>query len=458
MENARDWAWETFGAARLGDARRVSRLVTLAEAAAEKPGCRLTDVCRNAAEREGGYRWLERGKVQAEALSQAIVEATARRCAGLEQLIIPIDQTGISVVDRQGKKPIGRTVFKDSARQGLQVMTALAMDRRGAPLGVIGQKYWRRADKVSLKRRKDRRRPEQRESILWELALDQCMASLEQYAAVPRPWFQLDRGADSNRVLLWANDHRARADVTFRSSSERTLDTGKPLKKSLRRQKPGGRLDVFVPASRGRGRQRPARIARCDVRFAEVVIAPSKHHERIRVSVVHVREQRRHKRRLEWWLITTRSVRSLKQALEIVRGYTFRWKIEGFHYAWKTGACDVESSQLHSTNAFQCWATVLSAVAARVERLKHLSRTEPDLPFTVELTRYEVDAAIILSRTNKHRVGDELTIGQAVRLIGIIGGHMGYPSAGHPGTKVIARGFERVLAAAQVAEQLRGSG
>jgi hypothetical protein len=35
---------------------------------------------------------------------------------------------------------------------------------------------------------------------------------------------------------------------------------------------------------------------------------------------------------------------------------------------------------------------------------------------------------------------------------------MGYPSAGHPGTKVIARGFERVLAAAEVAEQMRGSG
>jgi hypothetical protein len=359
-------------------------------------------------------------------------------------------------VDRQGKKKLGRTQHRDSTRQGLKVMNALAMDETGAPLGLLGQRWWRRADEYSPPWHRDSRPAHERESILWELVLDECIAGLSQHASDVRPWFQLDRGADSNRVLRWAHLHREQADVTFRNAYERTAD-GKPLRKMLVRRVPAGRLDVPIRASRGLGRQRPARLARCDVRFAQVVIQPKRHSEGIPASVVHVRETRRHAQRLEWWLITTRAVRHLAEAVEVVAAYTRRWRVEEFHYAWKTGACNVESSQLRTTHALRVWATVLSAVAARVERLKQLSRTQPDLPALDELTVHEVDAAIVLSQSKHHRPGDELTIGQAVRLIAMVGGHAGRPSAGPPGSKVLARGLERILYAAQMAEELRKS-
>jgi hypothetical protein len=96
METARDWAWETFGSADLGDARRVSRLVTLAEAAAERPGGKLTRVCRNAAEQEGAYRLIESGLIDGDELSRAMVEATARRCAEAKSLVVALDETGIN--------------------------------------------------------------------------------------------------------------------------------------------------------------------------------------------------------------------------------------------------------------------------------------------------------------------------------------------------------------------------
>ena len=458
METARDWACETFGDAELGDVRRTHRLMTLAEAAAERPAGCVTEVCRDAAEQEGAYRLLESGQLAAEELSRVVAAATARRCASVRQLYVAVDQTGISVVDRLGTKRLGRTRRVDSVRQGLQAMSALAIDPSGAPIGVLGQQWWRRPDERTPDWHHDRRPAEQRESALWNRTLDQCMATLSEHAKRARPWFQLDRGADSNRLLRWAHRHRGQADVTFRSAYERTVKSHKPLRKTLRRHRVAGYLHVHVRASRGRGRQRPARTVRCAVRFEQVVLQSRDCPEAIGVSVVHVREPRQHPRRLEWWLITTKPVRTLQDALAVVRAYTYRWRVEELHYTWKSGACDVESSQLRTAQALQSWATLLGAVAARVERLKHPSRTEPDLPASVELNRHEVDAAIILSRTKKHKVGDKLTIGQAVKLIAGVGGHAGRPSSGPPGSKVLGRGFERVLFAARMAEALRKSG
>ncbi len=42
------------------------------------------------------------------------------------------------------------------------------------------------------------------------------------------------------------------------------------------------------------------------------------------------------------------------------------------------------------------WATILIAVAARIERIKHLSREEPDRPATDEFTPVEIKAAALL--------------------------------------------------------------
>ena len=144
--------------------------------------------------------------------------------------------------------------------------------------------------------------------------------------------------------------------------------------------------------------------------------------------------------------------------MDIVRSYTLRWRVEEFHKTWKSGACDLERTQLRSLDAIRRWAMILAAVATRVERLKSLAREQPDLDALEELSREELDAAIILTETKKHQVGDDMSLKEAVRLIGVVGGHMGYPSAGPPGSITIRRGLELVAPAALALKRANTSG
>ena len=72
--------------------------------------------------------------------------------------------------------------------------------------------------------------------------------------------------------------------------------------------------------------------------------------------------------RLEWKLLTTIDARETLDIQRVIEAYTYRWRIEEFHKTWKSGACNGEDSQLRSYEAIVKWATVLGAVATRVER------------------------------------------------------------------------------------------
>ena len=128
---------------------------------------------------------------------------------------------------------------------------------------------------------------------------------------------------------------------------------------------------------------------------------------------------------IEWKLLTSYDVRDFEDALKVLRSYTFRWRAEEFHKTWKTGACDIESSQLRSYDALVRWGVILATVAVRVERLKRISREKPEAPALTELSQDELDAVIILSETKKFKPGDALTLEQAVRLIASVGGYIG---------------------------------
>jgi hypothetical protein len=178
-------------------------------------------------------------------------------------------------------------------------------------------------------------------------------------------------------------------------------------------------------------------------------------YRQVDVYVVRVNERTRRRDGLEWILLTTYPVQNAEDAALVVRGYMLRWRVEDFHHTWKSGACDIERSQLRTARNFCRWATIQAAVAARIETLKHLSRETPDIDATAHLSQAEIDAAIILSNTNKHQPGDLLTLQQAVWLIASVGGYTGKSSGGPPGTITIRRGLDRVTAAAVAIEHLR---
>ena len=66
-------------------------------------------------------------------------------------------------------------------------------------------------------------------------------------------------------------------------------------------------------------------------------------------------------RPIEWTLLTNRPILTTQNLLDVVFGYSMRWRIEELHRTWKSGACRVEQTQLRSTSAVIKWATILVA-------------------------------------------------------------------------------------------------
>jgi hypothetical protein len=169
-------------------------------------------------------------------------------------------------------------------------------------------------------------------------------------------------------------------------------------------------------------------------------------------------------------LLTNGPVATREEALAIVRSYQARWRIEEFHKTWKSSHCNVEATQLHTMHAATIFATMHASVAARAERLRHLARTAPDEPASVELTRSEREAIAVCAyqlanlpltpggrRQHKMVVPDPatMTIGVAVQWIALQGGYTGStPTRGPPGAIVIGRGLEDIIATAKTIETL----
>lgn len=147
---------------------------------------------------------------------------------------------------------------------------------------------------------------------------------------------------------------------------------------------------------------------------------------------------------VRWLLLTTYPATTKQEALTVLFGYTQRWRVEEFHKTWKSGACQIERTQLRSKENLLRWAVLLSSVAVRVQRLAMLSRTQPELPATEELDQGEIDAAILATEQKNWRPGQVPPLGEATRWIAELGGYTGKSSGGPPGIQVLTRGLQRI--------------
>jgi len=96
-------------------------------------------------------------------------------------------------------------------------------------------------------------------------------------------------------------------------------------------------------------------------------------------------------------------------------------------------------------------------VKDRAQRLKQLSRTEPDRCAATELSPHELVSLILLKHQSKRpneTVTDNPTMAQAVTWIAELGGYTGKSSGGPPGVITIRRGLEQLVPAATMLEAL----
>lgn len=453
------WAFEEFGSAELGRSTRRTRLVSIAAQVLANPKGTLSGTFDDEAECEGASRYLNSDKCDAGAMELARNLACARRMGAVGGVcVVAVDQTSIRLRHAHQEWGFGSVGNRSKRGVGVEVMTALAMDDCGIPLGIVGQESWARPAKAGPKRKpgkdkkeRDTRPAEEKESKYWPKLLIHVAGMLAIEAPGTKAWVQCDRGADFYEVFTTAVDHGLL--FTTRLCHERVVigDDGVEQKLSawVKAQPVAMHKTIDVPARKGR----PARKAIVAVRFGtlDVKLKISRKRFRIlRVSIVDLVEfcPDPGQKPLRWRLMTNYVVESLDDVELVLTNYMLRWRVEDFHRAWKSGACKIESSKLRSLEAFRRWAIITSSVAVRIEQLKHLSRAQPDADATTILSRDEVDALILVRnsgprRTRPHAPGATITVAQATLWIALLGGYSRSRTK-PPGTVVLARGFERL--------------
>jgi hypothetical protein len=451
------WATEEFAHATLGDRRRTERLVKMCAQAGRRPAGVVTRVFDRAADREAAFRFIESDEFSYQDLAAASGIAAARRAAEYPFAFIAVDGSSFTITDRSGKG-FGSVSVKGHGT-GIQAMAALVISPERVPLGIGAQTYWTRDEQHTPRHEIDPRPVEERETQRWLDMLDAVTLAFRAAAPKTLPWFQMDRGADCAPVIEKAD--KLGVAFTIRAAYDRRLMDGRKLWGALDSSRRLGEYLLEVP----RGPTRRARVARMEVRATAVTLdlrlGVRRRYPRVGITVwaIDARERTppRGEPAIHWRLLTSESVSSISHAVQVIAGYSQRWAIESFHHAWKTGLCDLERSQLRALEHFAKWATLLAAVAARAERLKRLSRSEPDRPATAEFTRDEIDAVILLRKPQGARVGDEPSLGDIVRWIAELGGYTGPSSGGPPGTRVIGRALPEVIAAASAIAALRST-
>ncbi len=466
------WAREEFGRAELGDVRRVNRLVAMAAGASQRPSGKVSVVFDRPREREGAYDFLESAHVDELAVAKAMFAATAGRAEAEKEktVFVPLDISSLTLTDDAETKDFGVLGASNRHVRGVLMVNALAVSREGVPLGLIDQQYWtrekRREGTLEEKVKANLHRPIMEKQGGWFLRSVERV--IERFADVDvTPWFVIDREADSRHIL---GALRGRPCLyTIRATRNRSLaetEKASTVRAALLRSKPLAKERVDL----SRNGHRAARTVDVEIRakqvelaFKKMGISPAATH---RVYAVWVRERTRGRKKsepLDWLLYTNAPVVTEEDARRVVASYRARWRVEEFHRTWKKGECAIETTQLRSLSAVVKWATVLAAVAVRIERLKYLSRATPNAPASAEFADVEI-AAMKLEREIRAdgrpvQIPVMPSLQQATEWVAELGGWMGRQN-GPPGSITLARGLDRlstyVLAIRTVDYQRRG--
>jgi hypothetical protein len=470
------WVEEEFASLDLGHAARERCARDVLRMMARGVGTRVTDFTESAAQRQQAYGFMENTSVGPQALTTAAAQGALKRLdADAEWCIVPVDGSSLKLADEFGKKGFGRIGSHDSTR-GLIVQTALGLDERGVPLGILAQVFWTRPqNKAPTGPKAARRGVGDKEVRYWLEVVSTAEASGSAAGLDGRLWFQLDRGYDcaamlermatsSNRFTIRGEYDRALW-LDASSDDEAAAAAHRSVRQALDASPVLTEMSVHIDRGPNRSERQAlllVQVAEVDVRLTDASRRGTERGDdgkRRRVAktwprtltAVRVREVGTTpdgESPLMWMLWVNTPVTTGAAAKEVVRAYALRWRVEEFHRMWKSGAMKVEQTQARSGDNVERVARMAALVACRILRLTRLARTSPETEAATEFSRPELAVLKFMDpRSPKQSPRPERlgSIAWAIAVIADMGGYTGRSSGGPPGPLVLARGLQRLL-------------
>jgi hypothetical protein len=461
--NTSDWAVTEFEGVELGDKRLDERLTKIAGqfmASAESP---INKACGNWSETKAAYRFFQNDNVDYKDIIKHHSTATRNR-AKTEDVILAIQDTtyfnysshkkteGLGLLSRFTGK-----YKKDILTKGLYMHTTMAVSTSGLPLGLLDQKITAREvlpkEKVALKKRTHNiALPiEEKESIRW---LDSMRTAVSVFDGQNKKIVTVaDREADIYNLFSLAEDLNTH--YVIRASQNRKVNksavhsdiTGEMLWEFMGKQRTKGKIRVEVPKKDNEQK----RDAKCNIKFGKISVLPPRNYKGekstkpLQVYVIQVVEDKPPKGscKIEWMLYTNIPVLCYKNAIEKIKWYCLRWRIEVYFKVIKSGF-NVERCRLETADRLIRYLAVISIVAWRVFWLTLVPRITGKESVATILS--EVEWKILFAKFNPHRKIPRRPpcIEESVKWIAQLGGFLARKGDLHPGITHIWRGLEKL--------------
>lgn len=449
------WVDAELAACDLGDRRLVERLRHLLGQLGRAIGQPLPLACQDWAGTKAAYRFFSNERFGEDAILSGHFAATAARCAACEGPLLVVQDT-TELIYKWGKPDVlGAIGPAQTGRDrggkprmytqcGLLMHSGLVVTPEGLPLGLVTAKLWTRSKfkgTNALKRQVNPTRVpiESKESMRWLSGLE---AATTLIGTPDRLVHVGDREADIFEFFCLG----ARLGTHFlvRTCVDRLAVDGKrTVGKVMADVVPAGTHTVEVTAENG-----AVSTAELELRFARVRVLPpigkQKRYPALELSILHAREiaEPQGRARLEWKLVTDLPVVTIDDAVEKLRWYACRWKIELFHKVLKSG-CRAEAARLRTADRLAKLIAVLSVVAWRCFWTTMVARSTVQVPAVVALTAEEIstlDSAVPGIAT----VTPSRTLAAYLLKVARLGGYLARSHDPPPGITVMWRGWARL--------------
>jgi hypothetical protein len=439
------WINSEFLDAPLADTRLENRLKILANSFYNNPGSHLPEACGSYAATEAAYRFFANKRINPEVILMGHRDSTINRMKKHETVLAIQDTTDFDYKSHPATKNLGTFATSETAL-GFLNHTTLAVSESGVPLGILSSEIWTRDPEEYGKSRERAKLPtKDKESNKWLNALDSSLQDIPKYTKVVTV---CDREADIYDFFSKAITDGKHLLVRVQHK-DRKLGDGAKLLEKIESQPVSGTIITSVP--RDIENKRKPRDISLNIKYCPVSMKAPKNRTgayllpKLDLYLVLAQEATpiEGEEPISWLLITTIPVENLDQAVEKIRWYKQRWKIERYHHILKSG-CKVEELQLEEADHLKNALAVYSVVAWKLLWVKLESEENPEASCDVVLQEHEWQALCCVTDKNPIPPEQPPTLGEAVLMIAKLGGFLGRNCDGKPGTQVIWRGLRRL--------------
>jgi hypothetical protein len=400
-------------------------------------------------------RWPVASEAAAEILAGHF-QSTHDRFAATDGPILVLQDTTEFSYQRERPERIGQTCRVNSGKDkagrhrmhtvcGLLMHASLAVTTEGLPLGLAAIKFWTRQkfkDTAALKKKINPTRVpiEFKESIRW---LDNMRQSTALFDEPGRCIHVGDRESDIYELFCTAQELGTH--FLVRSCVDRLAGDGEHTIADAMSDVPvAGQHVVEVCGSKGR-----VGTATVEIRYRSIRVLPpvgkQKRYPALTLTVLYAqeREEPPDRPRIDWKLITDLPVHSHEAAVEKLRWYAMRWKIEVFHKILKSG-CRAEDARLRTAERLVNLIAVFCILSWRVFWMTMINRSVPSADPGIALTEVENRLLDQLVPDKAGRHPHERTLSTYLTKIARLGGYLARASDPPPGNTVMWRGLSRL--------------